>query len=510
MASNSNSMVGSTDTLNLSAKDADLIRSEIALMESDPNSSLTENGTLACNLCDKTFNFKNGLIRHLRLTHGKEKPYECNICHRRFGYKNILMEHQNIHFGIKPYACTLCDKRFAARSNLVQHKMVHRKPLCCTICSKRFDKLDQLQRHMLAHPGGVLSCNLCSYFSTSQQDLNEHMQKNHPPQVMNTRDKISSTSSIADDTNFQKNTLPRFGVAFNVPPPSFSNNQENISASSIFVASTASSNTDVADSMKKIDNICSQLAAKPRQINSSSDSVMLPNEIKQEPQSPNIFDADTHAAPYFVAGLQIQRQAMQHQQPLHQSPSISGSDKFQLNFKNDVRSSTATPIRDSQSRNSQDGSIIHLETSPITLQHTHQSAATDSYREPADSTSNLSEFMSLIHTLTQKAKDLGTDNFPRISVTINPPRNTRDVGLQFSTKNPNTPSLRDVLSYYEAQGKIYRCQHCGILFEERGLYFLHNSLHGAQNPLECSICHKVCTDKNDFHLHFINQQHQST
>ena len=70
--------------------------------------------TLRC-ICSKQFGYKNGLIRHVRLTHVGEKPYQCSICNRRFGYKHILTEHQNLHFGTRPYACQLCDKRFAAR-----------------------------------------------------------------------------------------------------------------------------------------------------------------------------------------------------------------------------------------------------------------------------------------------------------------------------------------------------------------------------------------------------------
>lgn len=204
----------------------------------------------ACSLCDKTFNYKNGIIRHVRLTHAKEKPYKCNICHRSFGYKNILMEHQNIHFGIKPYACNMCDKRFAARSNLVQHKMIHRKPFSCTICSKRFDKADQLHRHMLGHPGGILSCNLCSFVSSNQVALNEHVNLTHFPQRMNTREKLSSTSFSTGSTM----TLNKSG---NINVPLLEN-----------------------DAMRKIDNICAQLATK------TTDTLLT--EIKQEPESNSV------------------------------------------------------------------------------------------------------------------------------------------------------------------------------------------------------------------------------
>lgn len=87
---------------------------------------------------------------------------------------------------------------------------------------------------------------------------------------------------------------------------------------------------------------------------------------------------------------------------------------------------------------------------------------------------------------------------------------TKDVGTQYNNTSlqGELPSLEDLLIYYESQGRLYRCQHCRISFEERGLYFLHKSLHGELSPWQCSICLKICADRNDFHLHFVNQQHR--
>ena len=86
---------------------------------------------------------------------------------------------------------------------------------------------------------------------------------------------------------------------------------------------------------------------------------------------------------------------------------------------------------------------------------------------------------------------------------------SKDQGVQHSAPIPGFPTLDEVLSYYMSQGKLFKCQHCNILFFERGMFFLHASLHGQSSPWECSICHKVCSDKNEFTLHFVNQQHHS-
>jgi len=100
-----------------------------------------------------------------------------------------------------------------------------------------------------------------------------------------------------------------------------------------------------------------------------------------------------------------------------------------------------------------------------------------------------------------------TAQLPPIAHTM---RQTKDrAGVQHSITIAGFPSLDDVLSYYVSQGRLFKCAHCNILFFERGMYFLHASLHGLSSPWECSICHKVCADKNEFTLHFVNQQHNN-
>ena len=69
-------------------------------------------------------------------------------------------------------------------------------------------------------------------------------------------------------------------------------------------------------------------------------------------------------------------------------------------------------------------------------------------------------------------------------------------------------TLDEILSRFEAQDKLFRCNYCDIIFVERGMYFLHIALHG-NNPWQCSICHKIMQDKNEFTLHFVNQKHST-
>ena len=100
-----------------------------------------------------------------------------------------------------------------------------------------------------------------------------------------------------------------------------------------------------------------------------------------------------------------------------------------------------------------------------------------------------------------------TAQLPPIAQVLKHPKET--VPQHQTQPPPGIPGLDEILSFYINQGKLFKCQHCNILFYERGMYFLHASLHGQSSPWECSICHKVCMDKNEFTIHFVNQQHNS-
>jgi hypothetical protein len=84
-----------------------------------------------------------------------------------------------------------------------------------------------------------------------------------------------------------------------------------------------------------------------------------------------------------------------------------------------------------------------------------------------------------------------------------------EASSQQISQNTNMPSLDQVTDFYVNQGAIFKCNHCAIIFMDRGMYFLHSSLHSAHNPWVCSICNKKCKDRNDFTLHFVNQPHSS-
>ena len=48
-----------------------------------------------CEICDKTFDDKAGIARHIRNVHGEIKIHACNVCNKTFGKSRVLQHHVN-------------------------------------------------------------------------------------------------------------------------------------------------------------------------------------------------------------------------------------------------------------------------------------------------------------------------------------------------------------------------------------------------------------------------------
>lgn len=76
--------------------------------------------------CDKVYNTKFNLKRHVNTHHSNCKRFVCNLCKRSFSSNQNLAEHKYLHSGKKPFVCRLCRRRFRQASQLSLHKRWHR------------------------------------------------------------------------------------------------------------------------------------------------------------------------------------------------------------------------------------------------------------------------------------------------------------------------------------------------------------------------------------------------
>ncbi|XP_061783469.1 uncharacterized protein [Nerophis lumbriciformis] len=121
------------------------------------------NKTFDCSECDKTFEHKRNLKRHMR-RHTGEKPFCCSLCAKTFRQRSNLVVHTRTHTGVKPFACQLCHSSFSQRISLVLHVRTHtgEKPYPCPLCGDRFSRKGTMMSHMRTHTGEKpFGCGTC-------------------------------------------------------------------------------------------------------------------------------------------------------------------------------------------------------------------------------------------------------------------------------------------------------------------------------------------------------------
>ena len=66
-----------------------------------------------CDICDKTFAFKNSLKRHMKLHETIRKVFKCSVCDKEFIRKDGFNEHMKIHLSDKMNPCDICGRKFS-------------------------------------------------------------------------------------------------------------------------------------------------------------------------------------------------------------------------------------------------------------------------------------------------------------------------------------------------------------------------------------------------------------
>ncbi|CAL1539680.1 unnamed protein product [Lymnaea stagnalis] len=137
-----------------------------------------------CFICGKALSQKCNLVTHTRL-HTNEKPFRCDICAMSFPRKDALTHHILRHMGLsgkRPYACGTCNLTFRTNSQLSTHTRTHtgEKPFKCQVCDKYFRREQHVKIHSLVHTDErPFKCDVCGEKYKQKGSLVAHREKQH-------------------------------------------------------------------------------------------------------------------------------------------------------------------------------------------------------------------------------------------------------------------------------------------------------------------------------------------
>ena len=134
-----------------------------------------------CDICLKVFENKIVLGGHLK-THGLQMRVECAKC-----LKSVvnLPGHRRYCEDIRNLPCKLCPKMFGIKSEMIRHVRVsHLKErnFKCKICPKSYTDPTPLKHHVnVTHGDGSTfsHCSHCKKYFTTKRRFNEHNIKYH-------------------------------------------------------------------------------------------------------------------------------------------------------------------------------------------------------------------------------------------------------------------------------------------------------------------------------------------
>eukprot|EP00471_Norrisiella_sphaerica_P006564 CAMPEP_0184491488 /NCGR_PEP_ID=MMETSP0113_2-20130426/20534_1 /TAXON_ID=91329 /ORGANISM="Norrisiella sphaerica, Strain BC52" /LENGTH=327 /DNA_ID=CAMNT_0026875873 /DNA_START=84 /DNA_END=1067 /DNA_ORIENTATION=- len=133
-------------------------------------------GAYVCKICNRTFNFRFNLVRHVKM-HSGIRPYVCKVCNYAFNLKGNLQIHFRVHTKIKPFACPVCSRAFTMKQNRDTHMRTHSvyMPHNCTHCGVQFTsrallKVHQLTMHRFRH----VLCDTCGSVFRTRNDYIAH------------------------------------------------------------------------------------------------------------------------------------------------------------------------------------------------------------------------------------------------------------------------------------------------------------------------------------------------